>query len=69
MSARIFGGVLFLALIGIMGFPLFYFLHFLSSSGMDTTYAGLFVLLSAVVYFLAAIVGWTRKKRGSAIGV
>jgi hypothetical protein len=63
-SARIFGGVLFLALIGIMGLPLLYFLYFLSSSGMDTTGAWLFTAISAVVYFFAAIAqrkGWKNQ--------
>jgi drug/metabolite transporter (DMT)-like permease len=64
MSARISGGVLFLALIGIMGFPLFYFLYFLSSSGIDTTGAWLFTAVSVVVYFFATIAqrkGWKIK--------
>jgi drug/metabolite transporter (DMT)-like permease len=64
MSARIFGGVLFFALIGIMGFPLLYFLYFLSLSGIDTTGAWLFTAISVVVYFFVAVAqrkGWKIK--------
>jgi hypothetical protein len=63
IGSRICRGVLFLALVGIMGFPLLYFLYFLSAAGIDITRAGLFVCFSASAYLLAAIGGRLRKIR------